>query len=430
MEPQFRFCTSADGTRIAYATYGSGPPLLYAMTWVLSIDSQFQIPEARAYFDALASRLQLIMFDRRGGGASTRDVDDFSRGAEASDIAAVAAAAGLETFSLFSDVATSACATYGRLAPERVKNMVFWYPMSDMRGGQRMADQIRDNWSLWLRRWAGLLFPDGPVAIQRALAKAWRDTVSQEMSARRFEASVANLDDLFAPLNMPVLLLQREEWARRETIQTASALPRGELKFVPGHPATPYPQHESIIDAVFEFVGVAGADAAPNLPGGTSIILFTDIVDSTTLTERMGDAAFHERARALDAALRGIFSEAGGVAVDGKLVGDGVLATFPSAAQAIDAALRCGAAAAATELQLHVGLHAGDVIRERDNVFGGAVNIANRICGLSAPGEVLVSQTVRDLARTSSGVRFDDRGDHALKGIEDPVRVFAVRAAS
>jgi class 3 adenylate cyclase len=165
--------------------------------------------------------------------------------------------------------------------------------------------------------------------------------------------------------------------------------------------------------------------AAP--PLGTVAILFTDIVDSTSLTERLGDAAFRERARTLDESLRGIFAAAGGKAIDGKLLGDGVLATFPSAAQAIDAALRCGAAAGNAELQLHVGIHAGDVIRERGNVFGGAVNIANRICGLSAPGQVLVSQTIRDLARTSAGVAFDDCGEHALKGIADRVRVFAVR---
>jgi adenylate cyclase len=73
-----------------------------------------------------------------------------------------------------------------------------------------------------------------------------------------------------------------------------------------------------------------------------------------------------------------------------------------------------------------VGLHVGDVIREEGNVFGGAVNVASRISGLSAPGEVLVSDTVRGLARTSAGVSFEDRGEQSLKGIEEPVRVWAV----
>ncbi len=77
-------------------------------------------------------------------------------------------------------------------------------------------------------------------------------------------------------------------------------------------------------------------------------------------------------------------------------------------------------------LPLHLGIHAGDVIREGKNVYGGAVNIAARIAAASAPGELLVSDTVRSLARTSAGVTFTDRGEQSLKGIADPVRLFAV----
>ena len=122
--------------------------------------------------------------------------------------------------------------------------------------------------------------------------------------------------------------------------------------------------------------------------------------------------------------------DAGGTPVEGKVLGDGVMGVFASAAQAIAAARRCVELSQTSELPLHIGMHAGDVIREADNVYGGAVNIASRICGLCAPGEVLVSATVRDLARTSAGVTFEDRGEQALKGIADPVRVFAVRAAA
>ena len=141
----------------------------------------------------------------------------------------------------------------------------------------------------------------------------------------------------------------------------------------------------------------------------------------------LGDAAFREKARALDDALRIAVRDNGGAVIDGKLLGDGILATFPAASQAIAAALACGAAGDAQGLPLHLGLHAGDVIREQNNVYGGAVNIAARISALAAPGEVLVSGTVRGLARTSAGVTFEDRGEHALKGIAEPQRVFAVR---
>ncbi len=170
-----------------------------------------------------------------------------------------------------------------------------------------------------------------------------------------------------------------------------------------------------------------GEEAPPELPSGTAIILFADIVDSTALTEQLGDAAFREKARELDESLRGVIRETGGTPVEGKVLGDGVLAVFTSARQAIECALRCNAASDSVWLQLHLGIHAGDVIREGNNVYGGAVNIAARIAGASAPGEVLVSDTVRGLARTSAGVAFEDRGEQSLKGVADPQRLFAVR---
>jgi class 3 adenylate cyclase len=157
-----------------------------------------------------------------------------------------------------------------------------------------------------------------------------------------------------------------------------------------------------------------------------SAILFADIADSTALTESLGDAAFREKARELDGALRSAIGEHNGTCIDAKTLGDGVLAVFTSAREAIEAALACGEQGRHAGLPLHLGIHAGDVIREEGNVYGGAVNIAARISGLSAPGEVLVSDTVRSLARTSAGVTFRDRGEQALKGVSEKVRVWAV----
>jgi class 3 adenylate cyclase len=199
---------------------------------------------------------------------------------------------------------------------------------------------------------------------------------------------------------------------------------------IPGAQLLVLEDEEQATSAVYEFV--SGKKAAPQrsaveLPEGTAIILFTDIVDSTALTEQLGDAAFRTRASRLDALMRSGIRDCGGTPVDGKVMGDGVMAVFGAARQAIDAAFRCRAAADGTGLALHLGVHAGDVTRERDNVYGGAVNIASRVCGLSAPNEILVSATVRELARTSAGVAFEDRGEHALEGIDAAVRSFAVR---
>jgi class 3 adenylate cyclase len=184
--------------------------------------------------------------------------------------------------------------------------------------------------------------------------------------------------------------------------------------------------HVAIVE---EFLreGAEGERQKVAIPSGTAVILFADIADSTALTERLGDTAFRAKARDLDAALRTVIREHAGTPIEGKLLGDGVLAVFTSARQAIEAAVDCARSGDEAGLPLHLGLHAGDVIREDNNVYGGAVNIASRISGLSAPGEVLLSETVRSLARTSAGVRFEDRGEQTLKGVGESVRVWAVR---
>ena len=154
-------------------------------------------------------------------------------------------------------------------------------------------------------------------------------------------------------------------------------------------------------------------------------ILFTDIVESTSKASELGDTVWTELLAHHEQDVRGELERTHGREV--KSTGDGVLAVFGSARHAIEAGLACGRSGEDAGLPLHLGLHAGDVIREDNNVYGGAVNIASRISGLSAAGEVLVSETVRSLARTSAGVRFEDRGEQALKGVGDALRVWAVR---
>ena len=164
--------------------------------------------------------------------------------------------------------------------------------------------------------------------------------------------------------------------------------------------------------------------------GRMCVILFTDIVGSTALTEQLGDAAFHERSSALHAALRDVIGQERGRIAEGRVLGDGVMALFDTARAAIAAALKCRDVALSLALEVHVGIHAGDVIVEERDVHGGAVNIAARICGTSAPSEVLASETVRGLARTSAGVTFEDHGEQSFKGVAEPVRVYAVKSSA
>jgi class 3 adenylate cyclase len=159
------------------------------------------------------------------------------------------------------------------------------------------------------------------------------------------------------------------------------------------------------------------------------VILFTDLVGSTDLTERVGDAAYRSMADRLDAELRTLVDACGGEAVPGIRLGDGLVALFSSARGALEFAAGAHRSAAALDLSLRVGVHAGDMIRAGDVVSGGAVNVAARVCDSAGAGETLVSETVRALARTSADVSFDDRGEHRLKGVSDPHHLYTVHPA-
>jgi class 3 adenylate cyclase len=377
----------------------------------------------------MSARARVTTFDGAGIGASQRDVSDFSLEAQARAIEAVATHLPAVQFTLIGTGTASASATlFATHQPGRVRELVCVFPA--LRIVRRTGAAIRDNWSLDRRRAAGAAIPDGPVSGQRWYSNAMRESMTAEVYAA-YQSTFADADLSAIYRRIPVstlLCIEKAGPAREASLALASVVPNCRVATIP----------DLLSDFVAPLLEFMGVDAAPGSPPpaitgdarGTAVILFTDIVDSTALTERLGDARFREASRALDAGLRSAIREAGGAAIDGKLLGDGVLATFPSAAQAIDGARRCLTLSAASELGLHIGLHAGDVIREENNVYGGAVNIASRICALSAPGEILVSDVVRGMARSSAGAEFEDRGEQEMKGVGEPVRVYAVRRAT
>jgi class 3 adenylate cyclase len=171
----------------------------------------------------------------------------------------------------------------------------------------------------------------------------------------------------------------------------------------------------------------ARGESAPDLRGrGAVVVAFFDVAGSTATNERIGDRAYRAAAVGVEANLRSAVADHGGQAIEGITLGDGVLAVFGSARDAIACAKRVHADATATPLRLHAGVHAGDVLWSEAGVHGGTVNIAARVCDRAGAGETFVTDTVRHLARTSVEVRFGDRGLHELKGLIEPIRLYAV----
>jgi class 3 adenylate cyclase len=157
-----------------------------------------------------------------------------------------------------------------------------------------------------------------------------------------------------------------------------------------------------------------------------SVILFTDVVDSTRLTEELGAGHYRARARVAERAITGAIVANGGTVATGISLGDGFIGLFPSIGQALDAARRCTSDVATTGLHLHVAVHQGELIVDGDRLYGGAVNLAARICALSGPDEILVSAPIQATATARDDVRFVDRGRHTFKGIATPQQVYSV----
>jgi len=446
MEPRIQYAKTSDGVSIAYYTMGEGMPLVCLPDSTPHVQMEWQFPRCREWYEALARKRMLVRYDRRGAGLSERDVTDYSLDILVLDLEAVVDRLGLERFALLApSFAGLVAVAYAARHPERVSHLILWcsHPRGSDVWRSSRAQAFRairvTDWELYTESLADLYLG---VRLEeeerRAFTALIREAVTWE-SHKAFLAAAEGFDvtDLLSQVRPPTLVLHRREVAFPDVSvakELASRIPDARLALLEGTSAVPFwGDMEAVARAIDEFLSESEPAAAPHLPSGTAIILFADIADSTALTERLGDDAFRAKARELDAALRAVIRDHTGTPIEGKLLGDGVLAVFTSARQAIEAALACGKAGDEGGLPLHLGLHAGDVIRESDpdgrsNVYGGAVNVASRISGLSAPGEVLVSETVRSLARTSAGVRFEDRGEQTLKGVGEPQRLFAVRA--
>jgi class 3 adenylate cyclase len=433
--PPIQYCKTSDGVSIAYWTLGEGGmPLVLGAPQVFShIGLEWDTADLQSWYRHLAERRMIVRFDPRCQGLSERNVQDVSIEAAVRDLQAVADCLSLERFALMGFGATTFMASaYAAQFPNRVARLVLSNPQErssdvwDHPAFREVRPLLDKDWRLFTETAAHVTLGWQQGNAAHEWARFHRRAITQEDFKRMLAVNVdASL--FLHRVEAPTLILYSRRYPIEIAQKVASSIPNARL-IQRAAVEVPFRFEAATSQIIDEFLAESdsGPESAIDIPSGTAIILFADIADSTALTERLGDAAFREKARDLDEALRRAITSNGGQAIDGKLLGDGVLATFGAAREAIACAQELHRAAAGVELALHVGIHAGDVLREANNVYGGAVNIASRISGEAAAGETLVSGTVRDLARTSAGVSFEDRGERALKGIEEPVRLWAV----
>ncbi|HUF53217.1 MAG TPA: adenylate/guanylate cyclase domain-containing protein [Dehalococcoidia bacterium] len=437
MEPRIQFAKTSDGVNIAFCVSGQGRTVVRVPTIPWShVQQEWENFNYFLPLKPLAENCRIVWYDARGCGLSDRQGIDFSLDAMVRDLSAVVGKLGDERVDLCGiwDGAPVAVA-YAAANPERVSSAVLVeaYPNGadylDTAVGQ-VELGIRDkDWVLYTEMLARVLWgfreeSQGSRAAEYMRACATAETLLAAYDAVNYTWDVTDMLPLVTASTL-VLHSKTNPWMPVTAGQrVAAAIPDSLFGLLEDM------KYDSLPARIAEFLDLPPPRRISQIVlSGTAVILFADVVDSTALTERLGDTAFRDKARDLDTALRAIIRDNAGTPVEGKLLGDGVLAVFASARLAIEAAIKCGAAGDGASLPLHLGLHAGDVIEEDGNVFGGAVNIAARIAGESAAGEVLVSDIVRGLARTSAGVDFEDAGERELKGVSEPVRVWAVREA-
>jgi class 3 adenylate cyclase len=438
VRPAIQYVASADGTTLAYRVEGEGPPLLHVRPGATHLELDREVTSYRTQVDVLRRHFRVVMADTRGMGLSQRGPVEHSLARWVDDIEAVTSRLGDEPIAIVAlGWGAATAVAYAHRWPARVSRLVLWNPLLCARDGsselRSLGNLIATNWNMYTEMIADLLYgwADSAAARGRAAAMRAASTPEETLAVQAVQATI-DVNGLLPDLVMPALVLLPRDavLAMGEgACRVAATMPNAELVTIPGkYIATDFRKPE-LLEPVARFLGIPVErvlDVAT--PGHEAVvILFADVVDSTALTERVGDAAYRTRAADLDLRLRATLRTHGGTPIDGRLLGDGVLATFRSGRDAIDAARACHGDAAAVDLALHVGLHAGDVIRDQDDVHGGAVNLAARVAALAGAGETLVTETLRGVARTSAGVPFDERGVHALKGIEEPQRLFAVR---
>ena len=233
--------------------------------------------------------------------------------------------------------------------------------------------------------------------------------------------------DVLPAVRCPTLVFHRAA-SREEVSDIASRIEGAKLVEVPGlvdgFSWANTGANAFMLDETRRFVG--GVDRPPIVDRVLATVLFTDIVGSTERASELGDEGWRRLLGRHHEAVRRVLEQYRGREVG--TAGDGFLATFDGPARAVRAAVDAREAVRPLGLEIRAGVHTGEVEVVGGDVAGIAVHTGARVAALAAPSEVLVSSTVKDLV-AGSGIEFDERGEHELKGVPGTWRLYAVRSA-
>lgn len=444
MLPDTRYARCDDqgvASYIAYQTVGSGPrDIVFMSAWFSHVDGRWEEPRFAAMLRRLATVGRLIVFDKRGSGAS----DPLPKGEPtwedwADDIRAVMDAAGSKRAAIVGvadsgPMAMLFAATY----PDRVSSLTLintgprFVQSADYPWGltpeqvQEFLARTRETWGT-----GGIVdqFTPGSAGDERYTrwwAKYQRMSASPgrstSMATLIFEIDVRHV---LSAIHVPTLVVHRRDvsfFPVDHGRYLAEHIPGAKLIELDGSDAFVYLGNTAeLLDQVEEFI--TGTKPATDVDRVLATVLLTDMVGSTDKAAELGDHRWRAVLDTHDVIVRSQLDQ-----YRGKLhrtTGDGVLATFDGPARGIRCAFGIRDELRRTGIDIRAGLHTGEIELRENEIGGIAVHIAARVSSLAGAGEVLCTSTVKDLV-TGSEIAFDDRGAHALKGVPREWQLYAV----
>ena len=433
MIPETRYAKKGDA-HIAYQVVGDGLDLVLVSAWFSHLEARWDLPGYAHYIRRLCSFSRLISFDKYGMGLSdpipSKDLPLLEDWMD--DVSAVMDAVGLERAVIMgageaSPMAELFAATY----PERTEALVVANGTARISAApgyeigappelqERFTSMAEESWGRG--DMAAAINPSiaGDSAALEAWGRFFRLSASPATAAAvmrmLFEIDVR---DVLSTIRAPTLVVHRQDNPIITVDQgryLADHIQNARFVAVPGADyGLAVGDIDVVIDEVEEFL--TGSRPAHPTDRVLATVLFTDIVESTPRAVELGDARWRQLLERHDELAQEEVTRFGGAIAD--FTGDGLVASFEGPARAVRCAFALRDRFRSLGLEIRAGLHTGEVERRREGMAGIGVHIAARVLALAGAGEVLVSRTVRDLV-TGSGLRFVDRGTHALKGVPD-----------
>ena len=425
--------------RVAYRTSRDGPrDIVFVPNWFTCCEHFPELPSLQGWVEAMASLGRLIFFDQPGTGASDLITPVTLPTLEqwADSITAVLDALGSrEAVLLASDGGSATGALFAATHPSRTTALVVLEGYAQGIAKRTDGVDLKELAAGILPAWGTgqsqhVANPDMPWNEEIRATWARHDRLAASPGTVAHMLSLVTELDVRAVLpaiRVPTLVLQHtdsifeREWGK----YVADHISGAKYVELPGRNIYHFvePWRESFQE-IHEFLTGHQADVADDRVLAT--VLFTDIVDSTRRAAEMGDRDWHALLDAHDAVVRSQLSRFRGREVNTS--GDGFLAMFDGPQRAIRCAMAIRDAVQALGIQVRAGLHTGECEIRGDDIGGIAVHIGARVSALAGPNDVLVSSTLRDLV-IGSGLEFDERGVHGLKGVPGEWRLFAVASS-